>query len=63
MWYTYKQDTTHMLYAIHIDKVKEILEENQNNRKVSSLEDYAEINQGSNEETNYSMDDLKSVKD
>ena len=52
-----------MLDAIHIAKVKEILEENQNNRKVSSLEDYAEINQGSNEETNYSMDDLKSVND
>lgn len=63
MWYTYRQDPAHMLYAIPTDKVKEIMNLNSNNQNATQLEDYAEINQGKSEETNFNTDDFKLIND
>jgi cell fate regulator YaaT (PSP1 superfamily) len=62
MWYNYKNDPNHMLYAIPVDKVKEIIEINKKN-KLILLEDYAEINQGEAEDTNFDIEDLKRIND
>jgi cell fate regulator YaaT (PSP1 superfamily) len=61
MWYTYKNDSSRMLYAIPVEKVKEIMEINKKN-KIKQLEDYAEINQGA-EDTHYDIEDLKRIHD
>jgi len=63
MWYAYKDDSSHMLYAIPLDKMAEIIEINAKKQKISLLEDYAEINQGKTEDTNYDLDDLKKIND
>jgi cell fate regulator YaaT (PSP1 superfamily) len=62
MWYGYKNDSNRMLYAIPVEKVKEIIEINKKN-KISELEDYAEINQGEAEDTNFDIEDLKRIND
>lgn len=62
MWYSYKEDSSHMLYAIPIAKAKEIIALNSTKKKITQLEDYAEINQGT-DEANYNIDDLKSIND
>ena len=62
MWYAYKNDATHMVYAIPVEKVKEIIEINKKG-KISQLEDYAEINQGEAEDTNFDIEDLKRIND
>ncbi len=62
MWYSYRDDSSHMLYAIPVEKAKEIIEINKK-KKIKQLEDYAEINQGKTEESNYNIDDLKSIHD
>ena len=54
MWYSYKQDSSHMSYAISTEKVKEIIQINKQNKLISALEEYAAINQGKNEENSYS---------
>ena len=63
MWYAYKDDSTHMLYAIPLVKMSEIMSINKKKQKIAQLEDYAEINQGKTEETNYNLDDLKKIND
>ena len=63
MWYTYKDNSSHMLYAIPLAKMKEIMEINAKRQKIVQLEDYAEINQGKAEDTNYDLDDLKKIND
>ena len=63
MWYAYKQDSSHMFYAIPTDKVKEIIALNAENKNATQLEDYAEINQGKSEDTNYNTDDFKQIND
>ena len=62
MWYAYKNDPAHMFYAIPVEKVKEIIEINKKN-KINQLEDYAEINQGKAEDTNFDIEDLKRIND
>ena len=62
MWYAYRNDNSHMMYAIPVEKVKEIIEINKKN-KISQLEDYAEINQGAAEDTNFDIEDLKRIND
>lgn len=62
MWYSYKNDTNHMFYAIPADTVKQLIEMNNKKQKISGLEEYAEINQGkTTEDTNFNIDDLKDV--
>ena len=61
MWYAYR-DSSHTLYAIPVEKVKEIIEINKK-KKITQLEDYAEINQGKTEDMNYNIDDLKLIND
>lgn len=63
MWYSYKQDSSHMSYAISTEKVKEIIQINKQNKLISALEEYAAINQGKNEENSYNIEDLKSIND
>jgi len=62
MWYSYKNDTSRTWYAIPVEKVKEIMEINKT-EKISQLDDYAEINQGGAEESNYDIEDLKRIND
>jgi cell fate regulator YaaT (PSP1 superfamily) len=62
MWYTYKNDSSRMFYAIPVEKVKKIMEINKKG-KIKELEDYAEINQGVSEDTNYDIEDLKRIND
>ena len=62
MWYVYKNDSTRMMYAIPVEKVKEIIEINKK-EKIAQLEDYAEINQGETEDTNFDIEDLKRIND
>jgi cell fate regulator YaaT (PSP1 superfamily) len=62
MWYGYKGDSSHMLYAIPVEKAKEIIKINRK-KKISQLEDYAEINQGKAEEMTYDINDLKNIND
>ena len=63
MWYAYKEDSSHMLYAIPLAKMPEIMGINAKKQKITQLEDYAEINQGKAEDTNYDLDDLKKIND
>ena len=63
MWYSYKDDNSHMLYAIPLAKMSEIMEINAKKEKIAQLEDFAEINQGKTEDTNYDLDDLKKIND
>ena len=63
MWYAYKEDSSHMLYAIPLSKISEIMAMNAKKQKIAQLEDYAEINQGKTEDTNYDLDDLKKIND
>jgi cell fate regulator YaaT (PSP1 superfamily) len=63
MWYSYKDDPTHMLYAIPAEKVKEIIAINRKKKKSAQLEDYAEINQGKIDDINYDVNDLKLIND
>ena len=63
MWYAYKQDQSHILYAIPTEKVKEIIQQNKEGNKITALEDYAEVNQSKEEEVNFNLDDLKKIND
>ena len=63
MWYAYKDNSSHMLYAIPLAKMKEITAINAKKQKIAQLEDYAEINQGKSEDTNYDLDDLRKIND
>ena len=63
MWYAYKDNSSHMLYAIPLTKMAEIMEINAKKKKIAQLEDYAEINQGKAEDTNFDLDDLKKIND
>ena len=63
MWYSYKNDQSHVLYALPTDKVKEIIALNKKGDKISALEDYAEVNQNKEEEVDFNMDDFKKIND
>ena len=63
MWYSYKNDQSHVLYALPTDKVKEIIALNKKGEKISALEDYAEVNQNKEEEVDFNMDDFKKIND
>ncbi|MBO7624609.1 MAG: hypothetical protein J6S82_04795, partial [Bacteroidales bacterium] len=63
MWYSYKHDQSHILYALPTDKVKEIIALNKKGEKISALEDYAEVNQNKEEEVDFNMDDFKKIND
>ena len=63
MWYSYKDDSSHILYAIHVDKAKEIIEINKKSR-IKQLEDYAELNnEGKEEDLNFDINDLNRIND
>ncbi|MGI6292578.1 MAG: PSP1 domain-containing protein [Bacteroidales bacterium] len=63
MWYYYKNDDSHTLYAIPTDKIKEIIQSNKENKKVEDLERYAKINQSKFNEVEVNIDDLKRIND
>lgn len=63
MWYYYKNDFSHSLYAIPTEKIKEIIALNKENKKAESLEKYAEINQAKYNEQDVNIDDLKKIND
>ena len=63
MWYAYKHDQSHILYAIPTEKVKEIIKMNKEGNKITALEDYAEVNRNKEEEVNFNLDDLKKIND
>ncbi|MFA6868054.1 MAG: regulatory iron-sulfur-containing complex subunit RicT, partial [Bacteroidales bacterium] len=63
MWYYYKNDYSHSLYAIPTEKVLEIIAINKKTQKVESLEKYAEINQAKENELEVNIDDLKKIND
>ncbi|MBP5395772.1 MAG: hypothetical protein J6Y34_02120 [Bacteroidales bacterium] len=63
MWYSYKNDQSHILYALTTDKVKEIIALNTKGEKITALEDYAKVNQNKEEEVNFNMDDFKKIND
>ncbi len=63
MWYSYKQDQSHVLYALPTEKVKEIIRLNKEGKKIQALEDYAEINQNKVDEANFNLDELNKIND
>ena len=63
MWYYYKNDFSHTLYAIPTDKVREIIAMNEKKKKAESLELYAEINQAKENDVDVNIDDLKKIND
>lgn len=63
MWYYYKNDYSHSLFAIPTEKVKEIIALNKESKKAEDLEKYAEINQVKYNEQDVNIDDLKKIHD
>jgi len=63
MWYYYKNDFSHSLYAIPTAKIKEIIAMNKDKKKAESLEIYAEINQAKYNDLDVNIDDLKKIND
>lgn len=63
MWYGYKNDPSHILYALPTDKVKEIIALNKKGEKINALEDFAEVNRNKDEEANFNLDELKKIND
>ncbi len=62
VWYNYAGDNGN-IFAIPLDKVNEIIEMNKKNKFPETLEEFAVVNQKKENETNYSLDDLKGIED
>ncbi|MCR4964365.1 MAG: hypothetical protein K6A41_01775 [Bacteroidales bacterium] len=63
VWYSYANDSSNM-FAIPLDKVKEIIAMNEKGNFPEKLEDFAIVNQKKFDEgNNYSMDELKHLTD
>lgn len=63
MWFYYKNDYSHSLYAIPVEQIKEIIEINKKKQKIKGLEEYAQINQAKFHEGDVNIDDLKKIND
>ena len=63
VWYSYANDSS-TIFAIPLDKVKEIIEMNNNGKYPETLEEFAIVNQKKVDEgINYSLDELKNIED
>ena len=63
VWYSYANDSSN-IFAIPLEKVKEIIAMNEKGNLPEKLEDYAIVNQKKFDEgNNYSMDELKRLTD
>ncbi len=63
VWYSYSNDTS-TIFAIPLQKVKQIIKMNEEGKNPESLEEFALINQKKHEESNnYSLDELKHISD
>jgi len=63
VWYSYADDSS-TIFAIPLDKVKQIIKMNGEGKMPEKLEDFAIVNQKKVEESNnYSMDELKNIAD
>ena len=63
VWYAYSDDPS-TIFAIPLDKVKQIIKMNSEGKVPERLEDFAIVNQKKVEEgNNYSMDELKHIAD
>ncbi|MCQ2284415.1 MAG: hypothetical protein MJZ57_05890 [Bacteroidales bacterium] len=63
VWYSYADDAS-TIFAIPLDKVKHVIQMNENGKHPETLEEFAIVNQKKVEENNnYSMDELKHISD
>ena len=63
VWYAYADDSS-TIFAIPLEKVKQIIKMNSEGKQPERLEDFAIVNQKKVEESNnYSMDELKNIAD
>ena len=63
VWYSYADDPS-TIFALPLEKVKQIIKMNENGKYPDTLEEFASVNQKKVEEGNsYSMDELKNISD
>ena len=63
VWYSYADDPS-TIFALPLDKVKQIIKMNENGKYPDTLEEFASVNQKKVDEgNNYSMDELKNIAD
>lgn len=63
VWYSYADDPS-TIFALPLEKVKQIIKMNENGKYPDTLEEFASVNQKKVEESNsYSMDELKNISD
>ena len=62
VWYSYANDNS-TIFAIPLDKVNYIIQQNSNGKFPESLEEFAVVNQKKEEDVNYSLDELKNIED
>ncbi len=63
VWYSYADDSS-TIFALPLDKVKQVIKLNEEGKHPESLEEFALVNQKKVEEgNNYSMDELKHISD
>ena len=63
VWYSYADDPS-TIFALPLDKVKQIIKMNENGKYPDTLEEFASVNQKKVDEgNNYSMDELKHIAD
>ncbi len=64
VWYSYSDDSS-TIFALPLDKVKQIVKMNENGKVPDTLEEFASVNQKKMDEDNggYSMDELKNIAD
>lgn len=63
VWYSYADDTS-TIFALPLEKVNQIIKMNQEGKFPDSLEEFAIVNQKKVEEnSNYSLDELKNIED
>lgn len=63
VWYSYADDPS-TIFALPLDKVKQIIKMNESGKYPDTLEEFASVNQKKVDEgNNYSMDELKNIAD
>ena len=63
VWYSYADDPS-TIFALPLEKVKQIIKMNESGKYPDTLEEFASVNQKKVEEgNNYSMDELKNISD
>ena len=63
VWYAYSDDSS-TIFALPLEKVNQIIKMNSDGKMPEKLEEFAIVNQKKVEEnSNYSMDDLKHISD